>query len=131
MANQELVIYSGIQEYPFLTPDEFELACHYLDNRYLHATLGQARRRFKLHIHRLMTGETPYIVITTPITVPEDNIHELLNFGALTTGDQDVDIDIDGTQTMDVDAEDADLVFIFIYFNQHGISILLIAVYTD
>src|SRR5437879_10825335 len=110
MASQELVRCADYHEYPFLTPDEFELACHYLDSNYLHATLGQTRRSFKLAIHRVMTGETPYVVITTPITVPSNNIHKLLNFAALSTGDQDTDMDIDGMRTMDVEAEDADMV---------------------
>lgn len=101
MATQELVRYSSIQNYPFLTAEEFELACHCLDNRYIRALLGPARKDFKLRIHSSMAAEAPYVVITAPIAI-EDDVDAVLNFGALSAGDE--------AHAMDVEAEDADVV---------------------
>ena len=39
---------SGVQDYPFLTVEEFTEACHHLDRLYCQATLGPVRRQWRL-----------------------------------------------------------------------------------
>jgi ubiquitin-like-conjugating enzyme ATG10 len=109
MANRQLVRYEEFQNYPFLTAEEFELACHYLDSKYTHASLGKKRRIFKLRVQRSLTDSNPYITITTPIDVADGGIDELLSLGFLSTAD-DGDADMDGIQNMDVVGEDEDSV---------------------
>ncbi|KAK4105853.1 hypothetical protein N658DRAFT_416098 [Parathielavia hyrcaniae] len=41
---------SDFRAYPFLAPEEFTEACHYLDRRYCQATLGPLRRQWKLRV---------------------------------------------------------------------------------
>lgn len=110
MAGRELVRYDEFKEYPFLTDEEFELACHFLDSRYIHAYLGQARRGFKLRLRRSLVGGTPYISIVTPIAVNDGNVDELLSLGFLSAGGSRTDADMDGLQSMDVEGEDGDSV---------------------
>ncbi|PSR91906.1 hypothetical protein BD289DRAFT_365231 [Coniella lustricola] len=45
---------SDFKNYPFLTADEFAETCHHLDRRYSQATLGPARRRWKLRVCRAL-----------------------------------------------------------------------------
>ncbi|KAL5345573.1 hypothetical protein ACLOAV_009326 [Pseudogymnoascus australis] len=107
MSGQELVAYEEYRDYPFLTPDEFELACHYLESRYTNANLGQARRKFKLRLQRSLTGGTSYLTIATPIAVEDGSIDELLGMGFLSASDGP-DEDMDGLQGMDIEGEDGD-----------------------
>lgn len=109
MSGQELVAYEEYRDYPFLTPDEFELACHYLESRYTNANLGQARRKFKLRLQRSLTGGTSYLTIATPIAVEDGSIDELLGMGFLSASDGP-DEDMDGLQGMDIEGEDGDSV---------------------
>ena len=109
MADQQLVRYDEFQDYPFLTAEEFELACHYLDSRYTHASLGNKRRAFKLRVQRSLIYGTPYISIVTPISISDDGVDELLSLGFMTTTD-DTDADMDGLQSMDVEGEEDDTV---------------------
>lgn len=110
MDAQALIRYGEFREYPFLTDEEFELACHYLDNRYMHSNLGPKRRSFKLRVQRSLAGGTPYVTIITPITIADDNIDELLDLSVLSAGDRESDTDMDGLQSMDIEGEDADMV---------------------
>lgn len=116
MSGQELVAYEEYRDYPFLTPDEFELACHYLESRYTNANLGQARRKFKLRLQRSLTGGPSYVTIATPITVADGNIDELLGMGFLSASDS-ADADMDGVQSMDVEGEDGDSVSLYLAAN--------------
>lgn len=109
MSGQELVAYEEYRDYPSLTPDEFELACHYLESRYTNANLGQARRSFKLRLQRSLTGSTSYVTIATPVAVADGSIEELLGMGFLRASDG-ADEDMDGVQGMDVEGEDGDSV---------------------
>lgn len=45
---------ADFKNYPFLEADEFAEACHQLDRRYTHATLGPVRRRWKLRVCRAL-----------------------------------------------------------------------------
>lgn len=109
MSGQELVAYEEYRNYPLLTPDEFELACHYLESIYTHANLGEARRRFKLRLQRSLTGGTCYVTIATPVAVDDGSIDELLGMGSLRASDG-ADEGMDGLQGMDVEGEEGDLV---------------------
>lgn len=109
MADQQLVRYDEFQDYPFLTAEEFELACHYLDSRYTHASLGNKRRAFKLRVQRSLIYGTPYISIATPIDIADDGVDELLSLGFMTTTNA-ADADMDGLQNMDVEGEEDDAV---------------------
>ncbi|OBT90123.1 hypothetical protein VE02_00892 [Pseudogymnoascus sp. 03VT05] len=107
MSGQELVAYDEYRDYPFLTPDEFELACHYLESIYINANLGQARRKFKLRLQRSLTGGPSYVTIATPITIADGSIDELLGMGFLSAS-EGADEDMDGLQGMDIEGEDGD-----------------------
>lgn len=45
-----MLLETPFRSYPLLTPEEFHEVCHHLDRRYCHATLGPARRRWKLRV---------------------------------------------------------------------------------
>lgn len=109
MSGQELVAYEEYNDYPLLTVEEYELACHYLENTYAQAHLGEARLRFKLRLQRSLAGGTPYITIATPIAVEDDSIDELLGMGFLNARDT-TDEDMDGLEGMDIEGEDGDTV---------------------
>lgn len=114
MSGQELVAYEEYRDYPLLTSDEFELACHYLESRYTNANLGQARRSFKLRLQRSLTGGTSYLTIATPIALAlaDGSIDELLGMGFLSASDG-ADTDMDGLQSMDIEGEDGDSVSLY------------------
>lgn len=75
-------------KWPFVTQEEFELACHYFDRIYLGAKLGGTRKAFKVRLRRtLTTGET-YIEILRLLQPPEDEDELLLAMSRLGTGDE-------------------------------------------
>ena len=111
MAAQELVPFSEYQNYPLMTQAEFDLACHHFHNRYIQATLGPLRRTFRVDVRHDMFRDSTYLEIIQPINALQDDISDLLNFGALRASDID-DNEIGGNNMvgMDFDAEDADTV---------------------
>lgn len=109
MSGQELVAYEEYSDYPLLTIEEFELACHYLENTYAQAHLGEARLRFKLRLQRSLAGGTSYITIATPIAVEDGSIDALLGMGFLSASIR-VDEDMEELESMDIEGEDGDTV---------------------
>ncbi|KOS16849.1 Ubiquitin-like-conjugating enzyme ATG10 [Escovopsis weberi] len=90
-----------IQDFPFLSQDEFTEACHHLENRYRQATLGPVRRRWRL---RLLTaldlgassrpptsahspGHTKYIQIVRPLEETADPGNLSLDLGTFSISD--------------------------------------------
>lgn len=95
-----------ISNYPFLTEEEFNLACHFLDQKYIGATLGQERRSFRLRLQHSLLNDSVSVSITKPIDISKNDISLSLELQALSWGDEKVDIET----LMDVDAECADYV---------------------
>lgn len=115
MAANELVPFSEYQNYPLMTEAEFDLACHHFHNRYIQATLGPLRRTFRVDVRHDMFRDSTYLEIIQPITARQDDISDLLNFGALRASDNDDNGFGGGNMVgMDVDAEDEDMVTITI-----------------
>ncbi len=102
-----MAYHTEISNYPFLSKEEFSLACHLLDQKYVTATLGQERRVFRVRIQHSMVSDSIYVTITKPIDISKNDISLSLDFQALGWGEDD----IPGT-LMDVDAENADSVSI-------------------
>ncbi len=92
--------------YPFLTQDEFSLACHFLDQKYITATLGRERQSFRLLLQKSLLNNSVSISITKPIDVSKNDISLAMDLQALSWGDESGDNDT----LMDIDAEDADSV---------------------
>jgi len=57
--------------WPFLTPEEFELACAFFDQRYVRARLGPTRQLFKLRLRRALIDGTSYIEILRVLQLPD------------------------------------------------------------
>ncbi|RKF57097.1 hypothetical protein GcM3_190012 [Golovinomyces cichoracearum] len=53
--------------WPFVSVEEFELACAYLDQRYIRAKLGKARLKFQLRPRRVVSTGSAYIEILRPL----------------------------------------------------------------
>ncbi|KAI9744811.1 MAG: hypothetical protein M1818_001736 [Claussenomyces sp. TS43310] len=85
------------KDYPFLSSDEFQDACHFLDQKYIRATLGLQRRIFRLRLNRnLATGDV-YITIICPIDTSKYDITldlEKLSWGeGICSDDNHMDIE--------------------------------------
>lgn len=61
------------QQWPFLSQEEFELACAYIDQSYIQARLGPVRKIFKLRSRRTATTGTSYIEIVRLLHLPEED----------------------------------------------------------
>lgn len=73
-----------IANFPSLTGEEFEEACHYLDRRYRRATLGDMRKRWKLNVRTaLNTGVVFHDMPRTLVEITR------------TLDDQDLGLDLD------------------------------------
>ena len=59
-------------QWPFLTNDEFELACAYFHKKYVGAELGRRRRTFKIYHQRDLTEGTSYIEIRRLLVIDQD-----------------------------------------------------------
>ncbi|RDW63948.1 hypothetical protein BP5796_10450 [Coleophoma crateriformis] len=68
-------------QWPFLTEEEFELACAFLDSRYTKAKLGPVRKGFKLRSRRTATTGATSIEILRLLNVSSDDgdLSELLD----------------------------------------------------
>ena len=92
--------------YPFLSKEEFSLACHLLDQKYIAAYLGQERRAFRLRLQHSLISDAIYLSITRPIDLSKNDLNITLDLQTLGWGEKDDSEDI----LMDMDAEDADSV---------------------
>jgi ubiquitin-like-conjugating enzyme ATG10 len=104
-----MALHDEICNFPFLTQEEFSLACHLLDRKYITATLGQERRAFRLSLQHSLLNDSLSICITTPIDVSKNDISLSLDLQALGWGDEKAA----GNTLMDVDAEEADSVSLY------------------
>jgi ubiquitin-like-conjugating enzyme ATG10 len=97
--------HSEYRQWPFLTPDEFELVCAYFDQRYIQANLGPTRKRLKISHRRVATTGDSYIEIIRLLQIPDDVGGLSSAFGKLSTAEE-----AQSTQEMDVDmtAEEED-----------------------
>lgn len=59
--------------WPFLTDEEFELACAFLDSRYTKAKLGPVRKTFKLRLRRTATTGAASIEILRLLNITNDD----------------------------------------------------------
>jgi ubiquitin-like-conjugating enzyme ATG10 len=56
------------RQWPFLTDEEFELACAFFDQKYVQANLGATRRIFKIRTRRTVTTGVYSLTILTAIS---------------------------------------------------------------
>src|SRR5436305_7126382 len=96
------------RNYPFLGQEEFDLACHLLDQKYIAASLGQERRTFRLRVQYSLISDAVFLSITKPIDISKNDFSLVLDLQALSWGEKDDSLDIN----MDMDAEEADSVSI-------------------
>ncbi|TVY45111.1 hypothetical protein LOCC1_G002598 [Lachnellula occidentalis] len=94
------------RQWPFLTPEEFELVCAFFDQKYVRAKLGPTRKIFKIRLRRTLTTGSCYIEILRLLQLPEETDDLSLAFGKLNSGHDGLGVDID----MLTAAEDADQV---------------------
>ncbi len=73
----------GYRQWPFLTAEEFELACAFFDQKYIKTKLGPTRQTFKIHSRRALTTGVPYIEIIRLLGLPEDDDELALAFQSL------------------------------------------------
>jgi ubiquitin-like-conjugating enzyme ATG10 len=94
--------------YPFLTQEEFNLACHLLDQKYIATSLGRERREFRLQVQRSLISNAVYLSIAKPLDISKTDLSLVLDLQALGWESKDDALDIN----MDMDAEEADSVSI-------------------
>ncbi|POR36523.1 Uncharacterized protein TPAR_03223 [Tolypocladium paradoxum] len=89
---------TDIENFPFLTREEFSAACHHLDRHYCRATLGPLRRRWKLRVCAALDtifsvdgGYTTYVQITRPVEPTLDHDDLSLDLGKFSISEQDRD----------------------------------------
>lgn len=75
------------RHWPFLTQEEFELACHYFDQIYVRAKLGPSRKSFKIRLRRMATTGQTYLEILRLLRPPEDADELSLAFANLGTSE--------------------------------------------
>ncbi len=100
-----MALYDEIQEYPSLNQEEFMLACHYLDQKYVAAALGNERQAFRLRVHSSLLTGGHFISITRPIDVLRNDADLSIDLKSLSWDDKDLTAD-----EMLIDAENADTV---------------------
>jgi ubiquitin-like-conjugating enzyme ATG10 len=88
------------RHWPFLTDEEFTLACAFFDQRYVQAKLGPARKVLKIISRRTATTGGTYIEILRLLQPPkEDNdlalaLESLGGFGRASAADTGMDVDM-------------------------------------
>jgi len=92
------------RQWPFLTPEEFELVCAFFDQKYVKAKLGPTRKVFKIRLRRTLTTGSSYIEILRLLQLPEEKDDLSQAFEKLNSGHDSLGVDID----MLTAAEDAD-----------------------
>jgi len=60
------------RQWPFLSEEEFDLACAFFDRNYVGAKLGPTRKIFKLRLCRIATTGSSFIEILRLLQLPED-----------------------------------------------------------
>lgn len=101
----DMTAYDSIKEYPFLSTEEFQDACHFLDRKYIGATLGPLRRTYKFRLNRNLASGEIYISIMRPIDTSKYEI--TLDLENIAWNSEDV---VEEDACMDLDAENEDLV---------------------
>ena len=101
-----MAFHNEVANYPFLTKEEFNLACHLLDQKYITAILGPERRAFRLRLQYSMVNDSVSVSITKPIDISRNDINLSLDFSGLNWGEDHTTSE----NLMDVDAENADIV---------------------
>lgn len=91
------------RQWPFLTPEEFELVCAFFDQRYVKAELGPTRKVFKIRLRRTMTTGSSYIEILRLLRLPEENDDLSLAFQKLNNGHDGPGVEIDMLAAEDAD----------------------------
>ena len=59
------------QQWPFLTQEEFDLACAFFDQKYVRAKLGPTRQIFKIRPRRSATTGATFIEILRLLQLPQ------------------------------------------------------------
>jgi hypothetical protein len=77
-------------QWPFLTEEEFELACAFFDQRYVRASLGPTRQIFKIRSRRTATTRSSYIEILRILQLAEDEDELSLALAKLGKGGGDL-----------------------------------------
>lgn len=73
------------RQWPFLSQEEFELACAFFDRKYIRAELGPTRRIFKVRHRRDATTGTSFIEILRLLNLPDDEDALVAALGKLGT----------------------------------------------
>jgi ubiquitin-like-conjugating enzyme ATG10 len=86
-------------QWPFLTHEEFELACAFFDQRYIQANLGPTRKVLKISHKRVATTGASYIEIIRLINVPDDvgglsGAFQKLSAGEIIMSSQEMEVDM-------------------------------------
>jgi len=92
-----MAFYGGIKDYPFLTAEEFHDACHFLDHKYIGATLGSLRRTFRFRLNRNLASGEIYASIMRPIDMSQYHITfdlENLAWGSESVSGEDACMDL-------------------------------------
>lgn len=97
------------RQWPFLTEDEFELACAFLERRYIRAELGPARKNLKLRIGRTATTGSCFIEIIRLLQPPQDDHDLLLALSNLSSGHAPVSAPSVEADMMDEDEDEDDV----------------------
>jgi hypothetical protein len=88
----------GYRQWPFLTLEEFEVACAHFDQRYIQAKLGPTRKIFKISQRRTLTTGATYVEIVRLLQLSEDQddlIRQLENLrGGAPAVSEQMDIDM-------------------------------------
>ena len=71
------------RQWPFLTQEEFELACAFFDRTYVRAELGPTRRIFKVRHRRNATSGTSFIEILRLLSLPDEDVDLVAALGKL------------------------------------------------
>lgn len=74
---------SQYQQWPFLTQEEFELACAFFDAKYVRAELEPTRKIFKVRHRRSLATGMSFIEILRLLNLPEDDDDLALAFGKM------------------------------------------------
>jgi ubiquitin-like-conjugating enzyme ATG10 len=106
---------TDIANFPSLTGEEFEEACHHLDSRYRRAALGPLRQQWKLRLQTALDATLSFqdmprtiVEITRPLQHQEDEDLDL-RLGDLAISGEPEDALVEGDQEM-MDNEESDKV---------------------
>jgi ubiquitin-like-conjugating enzyme ATG10 len=102
------------RQWPFLTQEEFELACAFFDRKYVRAELGPTRRIFKIRSRRNATTGISFIEILRLLCLPDDEDDLALALGKM---GEDEDNSSNSQMEIDKSNEDEDEVSIGIMWS--------------